>query len=157
MAYHSSSTHYCSCLPLGVLSLVTVQATAVPVAKQLLPKTLGQSNLNIAAHMQHLPHMVSDAPHNHHTSWSYKARLLCSLNHICMRVCNLRYKKNPAFEDASVYRFVAGSYCCVSPSIIIVRWPCGGLVKGLEPKLINSTVSRITPIIPLYTRSVYIT
>uniref|UniRef100_A0A8C3AP34 Transcription factor n=1 Tax=Cyclopterus lumpus TaxID=8103 RepID=A0A8C3AP34_CYCLU len=32
----------------GVLSLVTVQSTAVPVAKQLLPKTLGPSNVNIA-------------------------------------------------------------------------------------------------------------
>uniref|UniRef100_A0A671XT17 Transcription factor n=1 Tax=Sparus aurata TaxID=8175 RepID=A0A671XT17_SPAAU len=38
----------------GVLSLVTVQPTAAPVAKQLLPKTLGPSNVNIAAHMQHV-------------------------------------------------------------------------------------------------------
>lgn len=54
------------CFLLGVLSLVTVQPTAVPVAKQLLPKTLGPSNVNIAAHMQHLPHMVSDALFNCH-------------------------------------------------------------------------------------------
>uniref|UniRef100_A0A8C3G960 Transcription factor n=1 Tax=Cyclopterus lumpus TaxID=8103 RepID=A0A8C3G960_CYCLU len=46
----------------GVLSLVTVQSTAVPVAKQLLPKTLGPSNVNIAAHMQHMPHMVIGTP-----------------------------------------------------------------------------------------------
>lgn len=52
------------CLLLGVLSLVTVQPTAAPVAKQLLPKTLGPSNVNIAAHMQHVPHMVSDTLHN---------------------------------------------------------------------------------------------
>uniref|UniRef100_A0AAQ5ZI43 Transcription factor n=1 Tax=Amphiprion ocellaris TaxID=80972 RepID=A0AAQ5ZI43_AMPOC len=32
----------------GVLSLVTVQPTAAPVAKQLLPKTLGPSNVNVA-------------------------------------------------------------------------------------------------------------
>lgn len=51
------------CLLLGVLSLVTVQPTVAPVAKQLLPKTLGPSNVNVAAHMQHVPHMVSDAPH----------------------------------------------------------------------------------------------
>uniref|UniRef100_A0A8C5GMI8 Transcription factor n=1 Tax=Gouania willdenowi TaxID=441366 RepID=A0A8C5GMI8_GOUWI len=38
----------------GVLSLVTVQPTVAPVAKQLLPKTLGPSNVNIAAHMQHV-------------------------------------------------------------------------------------------------------
>uniref|UniRef100_A0A672ZGQ8 Transcription factor n=1 Tax=Sphaeramia orbicularis TaxID=375764 RepID=A0A672ZGQ8_9TELE len=38
----------------GVLSLVTVQPTAAPVAKQLLPKTLGPSNVNVAAHMQHV-------------------------------------------------------------------------------------------------------
>lgn len=63
-----SSTHYwSSCLLLGVLSLVTVQPTVAPVAKQLLPKTLGPSNVNIAAHMQHVPHMVSDAPHNYPT------------------------------------------------------------------------------------------
>uniref|UniRef100_A0A3B4ZJX0 Transcription factor n=1 Tax=Stegastes partitus TaxID=144197 RepID=A0A3B4ZJX0_9TELE len=31
----------------GVLSLVTVQPTAAPVAKQLLPKTLGPSNVNV--------------------------------------------------------------------------------------------------------------
>uniref|UniRef100_A0A8C6PK26 Transcription factor n=1 Tax=Nothobranchius furzeri TaxID=105023 RepID=A0A8C6PK26_NOTFU len=31
----------------GVLSLVTVQPTAVPGAKQLLPKTLGPSNVNV--------------------------------------------------------------------------------------------------------------
>ncbi|KAI3356351.1 hypothetical protein L3Q82_017581, partial [Scortum barcoo] len=46
----------------GVLSLVTVQPTAAPVAKQLLPKTLGPSNVNIAAHMQHVPHMVIGTP-----------------------------------------------------------------------------------------------
>lgn len=45
---------------LGVLSLVTVQPTAAPVAKQLLPKTLGPSNVNVTAHMQHVPHMVSE-------------------------------------------------------------------------------------------------
>uniref|UniRef100_A0A8C5AI16 Transcription factor n=1 Tax=Gadus morhua TaxID=8049 RepID=A0A8C5AI16_GADMO len=33
--------------PSKVLSLVTVQPTALPVAKQLLPKTLGPSNVNI--------------------------------------------------------------------------------------------------------------
>uniref|UniRef100_A0A3Q2ZRP7 Transcription factor n=1 Tax=Kryptolebias marmoratus TaxID=37003 RepID=A0A3Q2ZRP7_KRYMA len=38
----------------GVLSLVTVQPTAAPVAKQLLPKTLGPSNVNITTHMQHV-------------------------------------------------------------------------------------------------------
>uniref|UniRef100_A0A4W6FH93 Transcription factor n=1 Tax=Lates calcarifer TaxID=8187 RepID=A0A4W6FH93_LATCA len=38
----------------GVLSLVTVQPTAAPVAKQLLPKTLGPSNVNVTAHMQHV-------------------------------------------------------------------------------------------------------
>uniref|UniRef100_A0A667ZUS9 Transcription factor n=1 Tax=Myripristis murdjan TaxID=586833 RepID=A0A667ZUS9_9TELE len=38
----------------GVLSLVTVQPTALPLAKQLLPKTLGPSNVNIAPHMQHV-------------------------------------------------------------------------------------------------------
>uniref|UniRef100_A0A669B1H0 Transcription factor n=2 Tax=Oreochromis TaxID=8139 RepID=A0A669B1H0_ORENI len=38
----------------GVLSLVTVQPTAAPVAKQLLPKTLGPSNVNVAAHMQNV-------------------------------------------------------------------------------------------------------
>lgn len=54
-----------SCLLLGVLSLVTVQPTAAPVAKQLLPKTLGPSNVNVAAHM-HVPHMVSDGPLNYH-------------------------------------------------------------------------------------------
>lgn len=52
---------------LGVLSLVTVQPTAAPVAKQLLPKTLGPSNVNIAAHMQHMPHMVSDVPLSYRT------------------------------------------------------------------------------------------
>ena len=46
-------------LPPGVLSLVTVQPAAAPVAKQLLPKTLGPSNVNVAAHMQHVPHVVS--------------------------------------------------------------------------------------------------
>ncbi|KAM3862324.1 transcription factor Dp-1a [Diretmus argenteus] len=46
----------------GVLSLVTVQPTAVPVAKQLLPKTLGPSNVNIVPHMQHVPHMVIGTP-----------------------------------------------------------------------------------------------
>lgn len=54
-----------SFLRLGVLSLVTVQPTTVPVAKQLLPKTLGPSNVNVAAHMQHIPHMVSDGPHSY--------------------------------------------------------------------------------------------
>uniref|UniRef100_A0A674NDH4 Transcription factor n=1 Tax=Takifugu rubripes TaxID=31033 RepID=A0A674NDH4_TAKRU len=34
-----------------VFSLVTVQPAAAPVAKQLLPKTLGPSNVNIAAHV----------------------------------------------------------------------------------------------------------
>lgn len=51
--------HHSFCPLLGVLSLVTVQPTAAPVAKQLLPKTLGPSNVNITAHMQHVPHMVS--------------------------------------------------------------------------------------------------
>lgn len=60
-----------SFLLLGVLSLVTVQPTAAPVAKQLLPKTLGPSNVNIAAHMQHVPHMVSNGPHNYHIVSSY--------------------------------------------------------------------------------------
>ncbi|CAG5865747.1 unnamed protein product [Menidia menidia] len=46
----------------GVLSLVTVQPTVAPVAKQLLPKTLGPSNVNVAAHMQHVPHMVIGTP-----------------------------------------------------------------------------------------------
>lgn len=49
-----------SSLLLDVFSLVTVQPAAAPVAKQLLPKTLGPSNVNIAAHVQHVPHMVSD-------------------------------------------------------------------------------------------------
>lgn len=49
-----------SCLFLEVFSLVTVQSAAV--AKQLLPKTLGPSNVNVAAHVQHVPHMVSNAP-----------------------------------------------------------------------------------------------
>ncbi|MEQ2274483.1 Transcription factor dpl-1 [Xenotaenia resolanae] len=44
----------------GVLSLVTVQPTVAP--KQLLPKTLGPSNVNVAAHMQHVPHMVIGTP-----------------------------------------------------------------------------------------------
>lgn len=78
-----SSTHYGSShvfYPLlGVLSLVTVQPTVAPVAKQLLPKTLGPSNVNIAAHMQHVPHMVSDAPYNYHTVWPYNVKLLCFL------------------------------------------------------------------------------
>lgn len=51
-----------SSLLLDVFSLVTVQPAAAPVAKQLLPKTLGPSNVNIAAHVQHVPHMVSDPP-----------------------------------------------------------------------------------------------
>ncbi|XP_026073540.1 transcription factor Dp-1a isoform X1 [Carassius auratus] len=40
----------------GVLSLVTVQPQSVTVGKQLLPKTLGPSNVNIA------PHMVISTP-----------------------------------------------------------------------------------------------
>ncbi|XP_036396410.1 transcription factor Dp-1b [Megalops cyprinoides] len=35
----------------GVLSLVTVHPSSVPLGKQLLPKTLGPSNVNIAPHM----------------------------------------------------------------------------------------------------------
>ncbi|CAB1346475.1 unnamed protein product [Coregonus sp. 'balchen'] len=35
----------------GVLSLVAVHPASIPVAKQLLPKTLGLSNVNIAPHM----------------------------------------------------------------------------------------------------------
>lgn len=58
-----------SSLLLDVFSLVTVQPVAAPVAKQLLPKTLGPSNVNIAAHMQHVPHMVSNAPHMHHMTF----------------------------------------------------------------------------------------
>ncbi|XP_061827268.1 transcription factor Dp-1-like isoform X1 [Nerophis lumbriciformis] len=46
----------------GVLSLVAVQPATAPLAKQLLPKTLGPSNVNIAAHMQHIPHMVIGTP-----------------------------------------------------------------------------------------------
>lgn len=36
---------------LGVLSLVTVHPQSVAVGKQLLPKTLGPSNVNIAPQM----------------------------------------------------------------------------------------------------------
>ncbi|XP_029567975.1 transcription factor Dp-1 isoform X1 [Salmo trutta] len=35
----------------GVLSLVAVHPVSIPMAKQLLPKTLGPSNVNIAPHM----------------------------------------------------------------------------------------------------------
>lgn len=58
------SAHHLFCPLSGVLSLVTVQPTTVPVAKQLLPKTLGPSNVNITAHMQHVPHMVSESLRN---------------------------------------------------------------------------------------------
>lgn len=71
-----------SCPLSGVLSLVTVQPTAATVAKQLLPKTLGPSNVNIAAHMQHVPHMVSDASHNHHAAYFYNVRFSCFLDHV---------------------------------------------------------------------------
>lgn len=85
-----------SYLLLGVLSLVTVQPTAAPVAKQLLPKTLGPSNVNVAAHMQHLPHMVSDVPHNYYTAWS--VRLFSFLSHICVRAPNISTPlKSPSF------------------------------------------------------------
>eukprot|EP00063_Salmo_salar_P031576 XP_014006411.1 PREDICTED: transcription factor Dp-1-like [Salmo salar] len=40
----------------GVLSLVTVHPQSLSVGKQLLPKTLGPSNVNIA------PHMVMGTP-----------------------------------------------------------------------------------------------
>lgn len=44
---------------------MAVQPAAV--AKQLLPKTLGPSNVNVAAHVQHVPHMVSNAPSMSHS------------------------------------------------------------------------------------------
>lgn len=58
-----------SCILLEVFSLVTVQSAAV--AKQLLPKTLGPSNVNVAAHVQHVPHMVSNTSQMHHVVQVY--------------------------------------------------------------------------------------
>uniref|UniRef100_A0A8C7ZIB0 Transcription factor n=1 Tax=Oryzias sinensis TaxID=183150 RepID=A0A8C7ZIB0_9TELE len=43
----------------GILSLVAVQPAAAPVAKQLLPKTLGPSNVNVAAHVIGTPQRPS--------------------------------------------------------------------------------------------------
>lgn len=98
-----------SSLLVDVFSLVTVQPAAAPVAKQLLPKTLGPSNVNIAAHVQHVPHMVSDPPPlPPHTC------LLAILLH-------LHFREVQAFDVQMHWWVDAPSYCCVSPCFIIVR------------------------------------
>lgn len=124
----SSRPHHCSSRVLGVLSLVTVQPTAAPVTKQLLPKTLGPSNVNIAAHMQHVPHMVSGAPH----SWQPTLSGFCFLTTFLWeflilntygKLCSLIFSNR---EMHLCIDLLALSYCCVSPCFIIARWPGGG-------------------------------
>ncbi|KAG7275935.1 hypothetical protein CRUP_011385 [Coryphaenoides rupestris] len=80
--------------PSKVLSLV-VQPSTIPVTKQLLPKTLGPSNVNIAPHMQHMPHMSQpDA-----SPWSSGKRGKKGekngkgLRHFSMKVCEKVQKK----------------------------------------------------------------
>uniref|UniRef100_A0AAQ4PWG5 Transcription factor n=1 Tax=Gasterosteus aculeatus aculeatus TaxID=481459 RepID=A0AAQ4PWG5_GASAC len=74
----------------GVLSLVTVQPTAVPVAKQLLPKTLGPSNVNIAAHM---PHMVNFWAFSTTKRGKKGEKNGKGLRHFSMKVCEKVQKK----------------------------------------------------------------
>lgn len=98
-----------SCLLLEVFSLVTVQSAAV--AKQLLPKTLGPSNVNVAAHVQHVPHMVSNAAQLH--QYINNAGLLIFLNSLITFNLFVNLKLQDAPENEIFPLPITYRYICV--------------------------------------------
>uniref|UniRef100_A0A3B4Y2Y3 Transcription factor n=1 Tax=Seriola lalandi dorsalis TaxID=1841481 RepID=A0A3B4Y2Y3_SERLL len=90
----------------GVLSLVTVQPTAAPVAKQLLPKTLGPSNVNVVIGTPQRPTVSNtilvNSPHTPSSQFLAQSQPSDSLKffsngkglrHFSMKVCEKVQKK----------------------------------------------------------------